>query len=311
MSDFTVVGLRVVREAARHSSFSAAAERLGYTQSAVSRQIALMEQAAGQALFERQARGVRPTAAGRVVVRHADTVLGELDSVRQDLQDLGPLPPGRLRVGAFSTATAALMPRSIAAFVRQEPKTRLSLREGISPRLLTSLTRGHLDLAVVTPPRHPPDGIEVIALLDDPLFVATAPAHPIAGQTSVTTAMLRGERWIAGATEPGTPLLGAWTDDSWQPEIAFVARDWVAKLGLVSAGLGITVVPGLAVPALPPALAVVRIDHPTAMRTTAAAYRADNPDIHRLHTFVETLRDTAAELSAEVRHRLRQDRPPG
>lgn len=311
MSEFTVVGLRVVREAARHCSFSTTAERLGYTQSAVSRQIALMEQAAGQALFERQARGVRPTAAGRIVIRHAEAVLGELDAVRQDLQDLDPLPPGRLRVGAFCTAMAALMPRAIAAFAQQEPNTRVPLHKGISPGLLTSLARGHLDLAVVTPPRHPPEGIEVTVLLDDPLFVAMAPAHPIAGQAHVTTGMLRNERWIAGSTEPGTPFLGAWTRDSWRPDIAFVLRDWVAKLGLVSAGLGITIVPGLAVPALPPAIAVVRIDHPAAVRTTAVAYRSDNPDIRRLYTFVEVLRDTTVELSTEVRHRLRQDHSSG
>lgn len=305
MSEFTVVGLRVVREAARHGSFSMAAERLGYTQSAVSRQIALMEQAAGQALFERQARGVQPTEAGRVVVRRAEAVLGELHAARQDLQDLGARPPGRLRVGAFSTAMAALVPRAIAALVRQEPHTQVPLREGVSPGLLTSVARGRLDLAVVTPPEHLPEGVEVTPLLDDPLLVAIALGHPFAGRASVTTAALRNERWIAGSAEPGSTLLGAWTDSSWQPDIAFVARDWVAKLGLVSAGLGITVVPGLAVPALPPTIAVVRIDHPAAVRTTALAHRSGMPDDRRQQGFTEALRDTAAELSAEVRHRLR------
>jgi DNA-binding transcriptional LysR family regulator len=305
MSEFTVVGLRVVREAARHGSFSTAAERLGYTQSAISRQIALMEQAAGRALFERQARGVQPTEAGRVVVRHAEAVLGELDAARQDLQNLDMRPPGRLRVGAFSTAMAALVPRAITALIRQQPQTQVPLREGMSPRLLTSLARGHLDLAVVTLPQHPPEGVEATPLLDDPLLVAMAAGHRFADRASVTSAMLRNERWIAGSAEPGTTLLGAWTDSSWQPDIAFVARDWVAKLGLVSAGLGITIVPGLAVPTLPPTIAIVRIDHPTAVRTTAVAYRSGIPDDHRRQTFTEALRDTVAELSTEVRHKLR------
>jgi DNA-binding transcriptional LysR family regulator len=109
MGDFTIVGLRVVREAAMSGSFSTAAENLGYTQSAVSRQIALMEQAAGRALFERHARGVRPTAAGRIVVRHADAVLGELGTARHDLDTLAARPPALLRVGAFSTAMAVLV----------------------------------------------------------------------------------------------------------------------------------------------------------------------------------------------------------
>ncbi|MDP4505730.1 LysR family transcriptional regulator [Nonomuraea turcica] len=305
MSEFTIVGLRVVREAARHGSFSTAAERLGYTQSAVSRQIALMEQAAGRALFERHARGVQPTSAGRVVLRHAETVLGELDAARQELYDLDARPRGRLRVGAFSTAMAALVPRAIAALAEQEPQAQLPLREGLSPRLLTAVARGRLDLAVVTCPQDAPQGVEVLPLIDDPLLIAVPPDHALAGQTSVTTAVLRNERWITASAEPGTTLLGTWSDASWQPDIAFVARDWVAKLGLVAAGLGVTVVPGLAVPTLPPNIALVRIDHPAAVRPTAIAQRSDAPDEHLRRTFTEALRDASAGLSAQLRHRLR------
>ncbi|WP_328617410.1 LysR family transcriptional regulator [Amycolatopsis sp. NBC_00355] len=304
MSEFTVAGLRVVREAARHGSFSLAADRLGYTQSAISRQIALMEQAAGRPLFDRLARGVQPTEAGLVLVRHAETVLGELQATRQALQDLGERPPGRLRVGAFATAMAALVPRAIAAFAGREPRTRVPLREGLSPGLLTAVARGRLDLAVVTPPRQPPAGVELIALLDDPLFVAMAPGHPLAGHPGVTGEQLRDQRWITGSTEPGTTLLGAWADPAWQPEIAFVARDWVAKFGLVAAGLGITVVPGLAVPALPPGLVITRVDHPAATRATAVATRPVAEAGPR-RAFLESLRDAAADLTAEVRHRLR------
>ncbi|MEO3875735.1 LysR family transcriptional regulator [Nonomuraea sp. B12E4] len=305
MGDFTVLGLRVVREAARQGSFSIAAERLGYTQSAVSRQIALMEQAAGRALFERHARGVRPTEAGQVVLRHADAVLGAIDAARQDLRDLSGRPPGRLRVGAFSTAMAALVPRALAALTRREPHVRVPLREGLSPSLTAAVARGRLDLAVVTPSRHPPEGVEFTPLLQDPLFVAVARDHPLAGQGSVTLARLRELRWIAGSTEPGTTLLGAWSDATWQPDIAHVARDWVAKLGLVAAGLGVTVVPGLAAPTLPAALALVRIEHPDAVRPTTIAHRPGVGDDHLRRTFTEALRDTAADLSTQLRHRLR------
>lgn len=305
MAEFTILGLRVVREAARHGSFSTAAERLGYTQSAVSRQIALMEQAAGRPLFERHTRGVRPTEAGRVVLRHAEAVLGELASTRQDLQDLNERPPGRLRVGAFSTAMAALVPRAISALLEQEPHTQIPLREGTTPTLLTAVARGRLDLAVVTQPDHEPEGVELIPLLNDPLLIALTPDHALATQTSITPAMLRNERWITASTEPGTTLLGAWPDASRQPDIAFTARDWVAKLGLTAAGLGITMIPGLAVPALPPTLAVVRIDHPAAIRVTAIAQRPGSPANHLRQTFIEALRDASADLSAQLRHRLR------
>jgi DNA-binding transcriptional LysR family regulator len=115
MTEFTLTGLRVLLEVAERGSFSASARRLGYTQSAVSRQIALAETAAGRPLFVRQARGVQLTDAGRLVARHADAMLRELEAARQGLEDLGARPPGRLRVGAFSTGMAALVPRAIAA----------------------------------------------------------------------------------------------------------------------------------------------------------------------------------------------------
>ncbi|MBP2183312.1 DNA-binding transcriptional LysR family regulator [Amycolatopsis magusensis] len=302
MSEFTVLGLAVVREAARHGSFSVAADRLGYTQSAVSRQIALMEQAAGQPLFERRSRGVHPTEAGRLLLRRADAVLGELDAARQDLRELEAQPGGRLRVGAFSTALAALVPRAIATVSRRAPGLQVPLREGLSPSLLTAVARRRLDLAVVTPPGKTPDGVELVPLLEDPLFVAVPAGHPLTTRPSATPAALRAERWIAGSAEPGSSLLGAWTGSSWQPEIAFVAKDWTAKLGLVAAGLGVTVVPGLAVPSLPPTVEAVRIDHPAAIRPAAIARHSGGEPAD---AFVEALLDTAAELAVELRRSRR------
>ncbi|WP_280342320.1 LysR family transcriptional regulator [Nocardia abscessus] len=305
MNEFTVAGLRVVREAAACGSFSTAAENLGYTQSAVSRQIALMERAAGRALFERHARGVRPTEAGRIVLRHAEAILGELEHARHNIRHLAARPAGRLRIGAFSTATAALVPRAIAAAAFRDRQLRISLREGLSPRLLAAVARERLDLAVVTAPETPPSGVAIEPLLDDPLLVAVAATHPLAGATSAPPDLLRAERWIVGSQEPAATLLGAWRDPGWEPDIAFVARDWFAKLGLVAAGLGITVVPGIAVPLLPPTIALLRIDHPAAVRRTVLAHGGDRGTAGPRGMFAEALRDQAAELSAQVRRRLR------
>jgi DNA-binding transcriptional LysR family regulator len=305
MAEFSVVGLRVVREVARRGSLTAAAERLGYTQSAVSRQVALMEQAAGHALFERHARGARLTEAGGVIVRRADAVLAELEAIHQDLEDVGARPRGRLRVGAFSTALGALVPRAIAAFSTREPRTQVVLREGTTPALLARAADGRLDLAIVTAPTEPPTGLDVTTLLEDPLLIAVSRDHPHAGRTSVPADALRGERWIAASTDPRSPLLGAWTGSSWQPDIAYVARDWTAKLGLVASGLGITIVPGLAVPVLSPTLALVRIDDPAATRATAIVTRTDAPDDPRRRALGDALRDAGAEIAAEVRRYLR------
>jgi DNA-binding transcriptional LysR family regulator len=305
MAELSVVGLRIVREVARRGTLTAAAERLGYTQSAISRQLALMERAAGRELFERHARGVRLTEAGEIVLRRAEAVLAGLEATRQELEDLRARPRGRVRVGAFSTALAALVPRAIAAFSAREPRTQLVLREGSSRSLIARAADGRVDVAIVTPSAKMPEGLDVLTLVEDPLLVAVGRAHPLAARTSVSPDALRDERWIAGSADPRSTLLGAWTGSGWRPDIAYVARDWTAKLGLAAAGLGITVVPGLAVPTVPPALSVVRIEHPSATRTTAMVARTDAPADPDRHALGETLRDAGAEIAAEIRRHLR------
>jgi DNA-binding transcriptional LysR family regulator len=304
MAELSVVGLQVVREVARAGSFTTAAERLGYTQSAVSRQVGLMERAAGEVLFQRHPRGVRPTEAGEIVVRHADAVLAELEATHQDLDDLGARPRGRVRVGAFSTALGALVPRAIAAFSSRDQRTEVVLREGTSTSLIARAADGRLDLAIVTPSFEMPAVLEVTTLLEDPLLVAMSRNHPLAGRTSVPADALRDEHWISAGTESRSTLLGVWSGSAWEPKTVYVARDWNAKLGLATAGLGITVVPGLAVPTLPPSLAVVRIDDPAATRTTALVARRDAPPDPHVHLIAEALRDSGAEIAAEVRHQL-------
>lgn len=304
MAELSVTALRVVREVARHGAITAAAARLGYTQSAVSRQLSLAERAAGRVLFERHPRGVRLTAAGGIVVRHAEAVLAEIETAHQELGDLDALPRGRMRIGAFSTALSALVPRAFAAFARLDPRTELVLREGMSPALAGRVRDGRLDLAVVTTEPDPPDGLDVTVLLDDPLLVAVHRGHPLAGERSVPADELRRERWIAGSSRPGSSLLGAWTGSAWEPEIIYVARDWNAKLGFAAAGLGVTVVPGLAVPSLRADVELVRIDHPAASRRTAMVTRAGDAADPRREGLGEALRDAAAEIATEVRQYL-------
>jgi DNA-binding transcriptional LysR family regulator len=306
MADFSVPGLRIIREVARRGSLTAAAERLGYTQSAVSRQVALMERVAGHPLFDRHARGVRLTEAGELLLRRAEAVLAELEAAGQDLDDLRGRPSaGRVRVGAFSTALGALVPRALAAFSARRPRTRVVLREGISPGLVKRATDGRLDIAIVTAPDESPPTLELIRLLGDPLLIAVGREHRLAGRASIAPDDLRHERWISAGPDARSPLLGAWTGSSWAPDIAYVARDWTAKLGLAVAGLGITIVPGLAVPILPSSLAVVRIDHPAATRTTAIATRSDAPDDPDRHALLEALLDAAAQIASDVRRQLR------
>ncbi|WET82489.1 LysR family transcriptional regulator [Amycolatopsis sp. QT-25] len=308
MSGFTILGLRVVRAAVRYGSFSTAAENLGYTQSAVSRQIALMEKAAGVALFDRQARGVQPTEAGRIVAQHAETVLNELNTTEQSLRELGSPSSRRLRVGAYSTAMAALVPVAIAEYATREPSTRIKLREGLSAALLASVVSGRLDMAIVTEPQREPAGIDLTPLLEDELYLAMPVNHRLAGRRSVTGEELRGERWISGAANPADGLLGIWNQSTEQLNIDFIVRDWVSKIGLVMAGLGLAVVPGLMVPSLPEGVAVAQIGETSAKRVTLAATPATAEGEERCREFLITLRESAIEVGLGAARRLRNTR---
>src|SRR5918999_5980659 len=119
--------MRVLREVAVKGSFSAAAESLSFTQSAVSQQIAALEREAGAVLVERSARGVRLTQAGEAVVRHADQILARLSEAEAELEAIAGLRGGRLRLAAFESAAATLMPLAIAEFRAEHPSVELSL----------------------------------------------------------------------------------------------------------------------------------------------------------------------------------------
>ena len=172
--EVSTVWLRVFLEVARQGSFTGAARTLGWTQSAVSRQISTLEGALGGApLFDRLPRGVRLTEAGRVLVPYAETVGESLHGAVRELAALREVAGGRLRFGAFATADAGLVPRALADFRARHPRVHVTREEGFTPVLLDRLSAGHLDLAVVsTTGSAPLEAYALHHLLDESLYVA-------------------------------------------------------------------------------------------------------------------------------------------
>jgi DNA-binding transcriptional LysR family regulator len=264
MADPSVTGLRVLREVADSGSFSAAARRLGYTQSAISRQVAALEAVAGHELFERRRDGVRLTPAGARLLGRATRVLAELDAARRELEG-ADAAAGPVRLGAFASAGAALVPDALAALARERPSLEVRLREGTTPVLVRALRTGAIDLAVLAaaPPFRPPDTesppLEVEVLAERELRVAVGRGHPLAGRTVVDLAELEGRRWVASRSDAGEALLGVWPGLAGRQDAPFVARDWLTKLGLVAAGVAITTVPAVAAAALPPGVETLAV----------------------------------------------------
>ncbi len=308
MAELSLTGLRVLREVAATGSFTAAAESLGYTQSAVSRQVASLETAAGSQLFERAARGVRLTDAGGVLLRRAGAVLDQVDAAQRELDGISQLASGRISVGAFPTAVAALLPRTLREFRARHPEMEATLREGSTSSQIRRLITGSADVAVigVLPQGQAPRDrrITLEHLIDDPLLLAVGRDHPLARRRTVKLDDLVSERWIAGSAKADDSMLGAWQWAEWKPKVDLIAKEWTAKLGLVAAGLGVTLVPGLAADGVRSDVALIRIrsDRP-ASRTVLLARRATD-EAPPVRAFVDLLHEVASELTSELQRRI-------
>lgn len=254
--------LEVFRVVARHGSITSAARALGYTQSAVSRQIAALETEMGAQLLDRLPRGVALTEDGRCLLPHAEAMLDRLVTARRDLDALHGMSAGRLRVGAFPTAVAALVPRAMAAFRESHPAVTLTLVEGRTPVLLELLLSGDADVAVVSaPPDHPLDSgrFDLHHLLDEHLLVAVPRGHRLARRRTVRLAELAEDSFIVGSATAEDTLMRASLRPGFQPRVDIVAADWTGKLGCVAAGLGVALIPALAIRAAPADIALLRL----------------------------------------------------
>jgi DNA-binding transcriptional LysR family regulator len=288
--------LVVFRAVAECGSFTAAAQALGYTQSAVSRQVSVLEGEFGVPLFDRMPRGVRLTESGHCLLPHAVAVASRLATARDDLAALRSLAAGRLRAGAFPTADTALVPQAVAAFRASHPDVLLSLTEGFVRDLVVHLAQGELDVAIVT--GTVPgllDGLELRQLMDEPMFVAMLASHPCAQRPVVRLADLADEDWIAGSIRLEETLFGAVT--GFTPRIRYVIREWVAKQGFVAAGLGVTLIPALAAGSVRPDVVLVPL-HPddSPVRRVFAATPAGVTPPFALAAFLDCLERVGATL---------------
>jgi molybdate transport repressor ModE-like protein len=246
--------LRVLREVAQRGSFSAAAEALTYSQSAVSQQIAALEREAGTRLVERNGRGIRLTDAGRALVRRADSILVELAAADAELQAIAGLRAGRVRVSTFASAATALLPAAVTAFRAAHPavQVELSLVEA-TEEAVGGLRTGRADLVLVARPAGEPldDQVEVHRLFEEPMLAVLPGGHRLARRRRLRLDDLAGEPWVLGGG-PGcsdrATILRACHAAGFEPRVTvdFPTDDYHATQGMVAAGAGVTLLPRLA-----------------------------------------------------------------
>src|SRR3954466_2378944 len=176
--------MKVLREVAARGSFSAAAEALSFTQSAISQHVAALERETGTKLVERSPRGVRTTEAGRALVGHADAILARIECAEEELADIAGLRGGRLRLACFQSAGATLVPRAVAAFHERHPSVELSMVEAEPEEACARMKGGEIDLALVydvaaIPGMLEPE-FELTHLLDDRYDAILPAGHALA-----------------------------------------------------------------------------------------------------------------------------------
>ncbi len=298
MVELTLTGMRVVYEVAARGSFTAAAGALGYTQSAVSRQVSLAEQAVGATLFDREPRGVRPTPRGELLLRRIKTILAEVDVAMLEQDEAAEPLSERLTVGAFPTALAALVPRALARVRAEHPAFKVKIREGGTEAQLRRLRAGRIDLAVIAAGGgldYDLKGLQFDQLMRGQAHVIVSAEHRFAERGWVNVADLEDAVWIVGEADRSGPQFGAWPTLSGEPDIGYTLRDWPGRFGLVAAGLGVAVIPSLLLPALPPRVHALRVEDPQPFRREVLA--VTRPDrTHSIQTVIAAMREEAAQL---------------
>jgi len=242
--------LRVLREVARLGSMSAAARALSYTQPAVSHHVARLEAEVGTPLVVRHGRGVRLTEAGRVLVGHADAVLTRLAAAEEEVAAIAGLRAGRVRLAAFPTATAGIVPQALAALRKRAPGVTVTLVEAEPPESLALVREGEVDVAVAFAyDETPPDadtGIREVTFSRERVRLLLPGGHPLAAEHTVELAALRGETWVAGCERCRSHLVHVCRRAGFEPHVAYATDDHLAVQRLVSLGLAVGVLPQLA-----------------------------------------------------------------
>ena len=303
--------LNILREVAHRNSFSAAADALYLSQSAVSQQIATLEREVGMRLLDRTREGPKLTDAGRVLVGHAEAAIARLEEAERDLAAIAGLESGELRLASFPSASATVLTEAVSVFHRQYPGIRLSVADAEPEESLPRLRAGDVDLALtfdyVSIPKPEERDLDHRLVLTESMYVALRADHPLAERPVVPLAELADMTWLCGSLPStcGEVVLAACRTAGFDPQVGFESDDYHVMQGFISAGLGTTLLPDLALPTLHEGLVVRPTNPPAPQRRVWAATRAEGSRSAATDAMLDILADVGASLSARTAEHLK------
>jgi DNA-binding transcriptional LysR family regulator len=291
--------LNVLREVVERGSFSGAADALSYSQSAVSQAIATLEDELGAPLIERDRRGIRPTEAGAALVGHAEGILARMDDAEAEVAAIAGGRGGRLRVASFPTAGATLMPQAVARFSASHPGVEVSLAEGESEEIAPRLRAGDFDIVLLFEFEGVGErlgaGMRRFELLDDPLHLALPAEHGLAGRKRLRLEDLRGESWVqTSASSPcARHVVRSCHAAGFEPQVSFESDDYQTVQGLVAAGVGVALIPQLALSTTRPDIGIRALHPQSPVRKVFAATPRAAAVTPAVATMLDVLREIA------------------
>jgi DNA-binding transcriptional LysR family regulator len=298
--------LRILREVSTQGSFSAAAETLYLSQSAVSQQVATFEREVGMSLLERTSDGPKLTAAGEALVGHADAVICRLEEAERELAAIAGLEGGSVRLGSFPSASATLATRAVSLFREQHPGVELTLTDAEPEDSVPALRRGDLDIALTFDypdvPLDPGRDLEQTLLLTESMHLALPESHKLATGRAVRIADLAEEAWLAGSCPSSCSDLvkHAARDAGFEPQIGFESNDYNVIQGLIAGGLGVTLLPDLALASLRPGVVIAPVVPKAPQRRVFAATRAAGARSPATEAMLEILTGVGSEFAAQA-----------
>ena len=296
--------LLALQAIAEHGSFGRAARALGYTQSAISQQIAFLERAVGEKLVERPG-GPRPvslTEAGKLLLRHAEAIVARMKAAQADLAAFAEGAAGPLRVGTYQSVSARLLPALVRRFKEQFPKVDVQLSESAADdELEARLERGEVDLSFVMLPMNEAP-LEAAELLVDPYVLIVSADSPLAGRTKPPSLREIAKQPLIGyrqcrsmaAIETAIRRVGA------EPRIVFRSDDNGTVQGLVGAGVGVALVPRLTLQPTDGTLEVIDMGDLLPPRLIGIAWHRDRYRTPAARAFVETAQALCAGNALEL-----------
>ncbi len=298
--------LRVLREVAECGSFSAAAESLFVSQSAISQGIAALEAEVGTPLLLRLRSGPVLTDAGALLVGHADAAIARLEQAERELDELSGMRAGELRIVSFPSASATILTRASRIFQERFPEVHLTLDEAEPEDAVPALRRGGADIAIVfdfaIDPIGPDRDLCLTPLLEEDMHLALPLTHPMAGRTSVRLEELADDAWLCGNSESSCrrQTIGTCEQAGFRPNISYRSSDYTAMQALIAAGMGVTLLPDLALFLRNPGIAVVEVEpEPPVRRVWAGTLQAGSRST-AAEAMIEILTEVGSEVYSEV-----------